>query len=155
MGIEIERKFLVKNSDYKAGAIGIHYVQGYLSSHAHRVVRVRIIEKDAFLTIKGPNDGASRIEYEYPIPYADALELLKLCEKPILEKYRYKISYEGLLWEVDEFLGDNAGLVVAEVELENEHQLISLPLWVGDEVTYDLRYRNSNLIHNPYSKWHQ
>jgi CYTH domain-containing protein len=132
----------------------VHYRQGYLSSHPGRTVRIRTVEDKGYLTIKGISMGATRSEYEYEIPGAEAAELLRdLCEKPIIEKIRYKIRYEDLLWEVDEFLGENAGLVVAEVELADENQSVTLPSWAGTEVTADARYYNSNLFKNPYSKW--
>lgn len=154
MGVEIEKKFLVKGTGWKAGATGVHYRQGYLSSHPERTVRIRTVEEKGYLTIKGIAAGATRSEYEYEIPGADAAKLLaELCEKPIIEKVRYKIPYEGLLWEVDEFLGENAGLVVAEVELTHENQPVPLPPWAGAEVTADARYYNSNLFKNPYTRW--
>lgn len=156
MGVEIERKYLVKGTDWKEAARGQFYRQGYLSSHPDRTVRVRTVEDQAYLTIKGKTSGASRPEYEYPIPYPDAIELLNhLCEKPVIEKVRYKIAYQGLLWEVDEFQGENQGLVVAEVELIDENQAISLPPWIDREVTTDKRYYNANLFKHPFSQWSQ
>ena len=154
MGLEIEKKFLVKDSSWKQQAAGVYYRQGYLSSQPARVVRIRTIEDKAYLTIKGKSVGAARSEYEYEIPYEEALEMLnQICEKPVIEKIRYKIMYQDLLWEVDEFEAENKGLVIAEVELENEYQNIDLPPWIGEEVTMDERYYNSNLIKNPFSKW--
>jgi len=154
MGIEIERKFLLVNNDWKHGAGGILYRQGYLSSIKERTVRIRIIEQNAYLTIKGVNDGIRRVEFEYEIPLADAeFMLAKLCEQDIIEKYRYRISYEGLIWEIDEFLGANKGLVVAEVELASEEQTIILPPWVGREVSGDYRYFNSALSKHPFTQW--
>jgi CYTH domain-containing protein len=156
MGIEIEKKYLVKGEEWKKEAQGKLYKQGYLSSHPDRTVRVRIVEDKGYLTIKGATSGASRSEYEYQISYQDALEMLnELCEKPILEKVRYKIIYQGLIWEVDEFRGENLGLVVAEVELRDENQQIILPAWVDREVTSEQKYYNSNLFKHPYSKWNQ
>lgn len=154
MGLEIERKYLVKGTDWKREGVARFYQQGYLSSHPDRTVRVRRIEDEAYLTIKGRTAGASRLEYEYPIPYSDAVEMLNhLCEKPLIEKFRYELIYDGLVWEVDEFLGDNSGLVVAEVELTDEHQPISLPPWVDQEVTTEEKYYNANLFRHPFSKW--
>ncbi len=154
MGLEIEKKYLVNGNAWKEGAKGESYRQGYVSSHRDRTVRVRTAGDKAFLTIKGTTQGATRREYEYEIPYADALEMLReICEKPIIEKVRYKIRYQGLLWEVDEFSGENQGLVVAEVELTSEDQPIDLPPWIGREVTGDETDTHANLIHHPYSKW--
>lgn len=154
MGVEIERKFLVLGDVWKNLAKPVLLRQGYLSSAAGRVVRVRIEGDAAVLTIKGRTSGATRGEWEYPIPLEDAAAFLdELCEKPIIEKYRYRIPYRGFTWEVDEFLGDNAGLVVAEIELESEAQAFDRPDWVGEEVTQDARYYNANLIRNPYRNW--
>lgn len=154
MGKEIERKYLVKGTEWKKLAKGTSYRQGYLSTVKERTVRVRTIDDKGFLTIKGITVGASRAEYEYEIPADDANAMLSnLCEKPLIEKNRYKIGYAGLTWEVDEFFGDNAGLVVAEVELTSEDQKIDLPAWVGEQVTSDPRYFNSNLTKNPYKNW--
>ncbi len=154
MGREIERKYLVKSDAWKAGAKGAVYRQGYLSSIKERVVRVRTIEDKGFLTIKGITQGVSRSEFEYEISVEDANVMLdNICEKPLIEKKRYKIPVEGLVFEVDEFFGENAGLVVAEVELEDEKQKVDLPEWIGAEVSGDPRYFNSNLIRHPYTKW--
>lgn len=154
MGVEIERKFLVRNSAWKALAQGVLLRQGYLSSAPERIVRVRIEGTTAVLTIKGRTTGMTRSEWEYPIPMADAQAFLdKLCERPIIEKYRYRIPVEGMTWEVDEFLGENAGLVVAEIELESEQQAFAKPDWIGEEVTHDARYFNANLLRHPYTKW--
>ena len=146
MGIEIERKYLVKGTDWKKGTKAQLYQQGYLSSHADRTVRVRRADDQGYITIKGKSEGARRVEYEYAIPLQDALELLHhLCEQPIIEKARYRIEYEGLVWEVDEFQGENTGLIVAEVELSDEHQKVILPPWVDREITLELKYYNSQL----------
>jgi adenylate cyclase len=154
MGIEIERKFLVRDERWKAMAQGTLLRQGYLSSTPERVVRVRIEGDMAMLTIKGRNLGATRSEWEYPIPMDDASAFLEgLCERPIIEKKRYRIDYQGMTWEVDEFLGENAGLVVAEIELESEQQAFAKPDWIGEEVTHDPRYFNANLLRHPYSAW--
>ena len=154
MGTEIERKFLLTGDDWKTLATGTYYRQGYLSSQKERTVRVRIIADTGFLTIKGKSIGATRMEYEYEIPVEDAKVLLnKLCEKPIIEKNRYKIKFAGFTWEVDEFFGENEGLIVAEIELESEDQQFEKPEWIGEEVGSDPRYFNSNLIKNPFSSW--
>lgn len=154
MGIETERKYLVKGDDWKKQGKGQFYQQGYLSSHPDRTVRVRTAGNSGYLTIKGRTTGASRSEYEYPIPYPDAQEMLdQLCEKPIIKKIRYRIDYKGLVWEVDEFQGENRGLVVAEVELTDEQQLVVLPDWVDREVTAEARYYNANLVSHPFSQW--
>ncbi len=154
MGLEIERKFLVTGDAWRAGGRPVLLRQGYLSSQAERVVRVRIEDDRAMLTIKGPNVGASRGEWEYPIPLADAEHMLAhLCETPLIEKYRTRVVFAGMTWEVDEFLGANAGLVVAEIELESEQQAFERPDWVGQEVTDQRRYYNSCLIKQPYSQW--
>lgn len=154
MGKEIERKFLVRGDDWKSLATGTFYRQGYLNSARERTVRIRIIDEKAFLTIKGITVGATRAEYEYEIPYADCTALLDdLAEKPLIEKKRYKVPFEGLIWEIDEFFGENSGLVVAEVELESEDQALRKPGWVGEEVTGDPRYFNSSLIKKPFSRW--
>ncbi len=154
MGIEIEKKFLLKGGEWKQLAVGIAYRQGYLNSVKERTVRVRTINDKGFLTIKGISVGATRLEYEYEIPLEDAQALLdELCEKPLIEKNRYKVDFGGFTWEIDEFFGQNDGLIVAEIELESEDQSFDKPQWVGEEVTGDSRYFNSNLIKNPYSQW--
>jgi adenylate cyclase len=154
MGIEIERKFLVRGDAWRTDAIGTAYRQGYLHADADRTVRVRVAGPQAWLTIKGPTTGARRLEYEYPIPLADAEELLvHLCGRPLIEKVRYRIPHGGLIWEVDELEGGNAGLVLAEVELTREDQAITLPPWVGEEVTGDPRYYNASLAQRPYTQW--
>lgn len=154
MGTEIERKFLLKEDTWRSLAKGIRYRQGYLNSSKERIVRVRTIDDRGYLTIKGITTGATRLEYEYDIPEKDATAMLDdLCEKPLIEKNRYKIDFAGLVWEVDEFFGENIGLLVAEVELESEDQPFEKPDWIGDEVTGDPKYFNSNLVINPYIKW--
>jgi adenylate cyclase len=154
MGKEIERKFLVKGEAWKSLAKGVSYRQGYLNSVKERTVRVRTVGDKGFLTVKGITTGASRAEYEYRIPQSDAEAMLNdLCEKPLIEKNRYKIKDRDLIWEVDEFFGENRGLIVAEVELQSESQSVEKPGWVGEEVTGDPRYFNANLIKHPYSKW--
>lgn len=154
MGKEIERKYLVKNEDWKKLAEGVYYKQGYLSTVKERTVRVRTVGEKGYLTIKGLTVGVSRSEFEYQIPAEEANQMLdNLCEKPIIEKLRAKVDYKGLTWEIDEFHGENEGLVVAEVEIQDENQVIELPDWVGEEVSGDPRYFNSNLIKNPFTKW--
>ena len=154
MGVEIERKFLVRDDSWKSLGQGILLRQGYLSSVPERIVRVRIEGEAAMLTIKGHTAGATRSEWEYPIPMADAQAFLDaLCERPVIEKKRYRIPYEGMVWEVDEFSGENAGLVVAEIELIAEDQAFVKPEWVGEEVTHDPRYFNASLLRHPYARW--
>ena len=154
MATEIERKYRVIGTDWRQPDNASEYRQGYLSTVKERTVRVRVIGDRGFLTIKGITVGATRTEYEYEIPLADAGAMLsELCEQPIIEKTRYVIDWEGTTWEVDEFRGVNAGLVVAEVELDNPDRVIPLPPWIGKEVTDDPRYFNSNLIARPYSTW--
>lgn len=154
MAKEIERKFLVKGTEFKTLAKGTSYRQGYLSTVKERTVRVRTIDDKGYLTIKGITVGATRVEYEYEIPAGEADDMLSnLCEKPLIEKNRYKIPFAGLTWEVDEFFGDNDGLIVAEVELESEEQKFEKPDWIGEEVTSDPRYFNSNLTKNPFKNW--
>lgn len=152
MGIEIERKFLVVNDEWRS-ATPVYFCQGYLNRGKGRTVRVRVAGEQGFLTIKGATSGISRSEFEYEIPLADAKQLFALCDGPLIEKYRRKITHEGMLWEVDEFLGDNQGLVVAEIELESENQQFTKPNWLGVEVTQDNRYYNSALSLNPYNSW--
>ncbi|TYQ21917.1 UNVERIFIED_ORG: CYTH domain-containing protein [Zoogloea ramigera] len=154
MGVEIERKFLVQGDAWKTLGEPVFFRQGYLSSQKERTVRVRIEGDRAVITIKGKSVGATRGEWEYPIPMQDAAELLDgLCEQPLIEKYRRKITNGAHVWEVDEFLGANAGLVVAEIELGAEDEAFDQPEWVADEVTDDARYYNSNLIKQPFSGW--
>jgi CYTH domain-containing protein len=154
MPLEIERKFLVTGEAWREQATGRQYRQGYLSSDPERSVRVRLADEQAWLTIKGRSRGAARAEYEYTIPVEHARELLDtLCLQPLIEKTRYQVVYSGMTWEIDEFTGDNDGLVIAEVELESEGQAFDLPAWVGDDVTGDPRYYNASLIAHPYSQW--
>ena len=156
MAKEIEKKFLVKSDAWKEGAKITYYKQGYLSSTKERVVRVRTIDKKGFLTIKGITIGVTRSEFEYEIPAEEAnLMLDNLCEKPVIEKNRAKVNFGGLVWEIDEFFGENQGLVVAEVELTDENQEIKKPDWVGEEVSGDPRYFNSNLIKHPFTQWNK
>jgi len=153
MAQEIERKFLVLNNDYKNGIDGVLYRQGYLCISPKRTIRVRTVGNTGYITIKGLSKGAARSEFEYSIPKNDAEKLFLLCETPLIEKYRYFVPYKGNTWEVDEFLGENNGLVIAEIELESETQTFELPPWVGAEVTSDPRYYNSNLVRFPFNRW--
>ena len=154
MAKEIERKFLVKNESFKLFSTGVIYRQGYLNRDKARTVRVRVAGEQAFITIKGLTNGMERMEFEYPISITDANEMLEtLCVKPLIEKLRYKIMSDGHLWEVDEFIGDNEGLTVAEVELKSSDENVVIPDWVGQEVTGDLMYFNSNLVINPFKSW--
>ncbi len=158
MSIEIEKKFLLIGEDWRALGKSKRFRQGYLSVSKERVVRVRTIEDKGvgkgFITIKGTTIGATRLEYEYEIPFIECQGMLdQLAIRPILEKERYQIEYKGLIWEVDEFLGENKGLLVAEVELDSEDQVFDKPDWIGEEVTGDPKYYNSNLIRHPFSTW--
>lgn len=154
MATEIERKFLVRDDSWRQLGKASHFRQGYLCTEPGRSVRVRVAGDKGFLTIKGKTVNATRTEYEYVIPQPDADAMLEeLCERPLIEKTRYRIDHEGLVWEVDEFEGENAGLVVAEVELLSENQDIAMPSWIGEEVTADPRYYNASLIANPFSRW--
>jgi CYTH domain-containing protein len=153
MAIEIERKFLVKGNRWRELAIGSRYRQGYIASGT-KTVRIRVVGNQGYLTIKGPTTGIARAEYEYEIPVADALEMLQtLCEPPLIEKTRYKVEWSGLLWEIDEFEGENQGLILAEIELADANQAIALPDWIGEEVSHDSRYFNANLTKHPFSQW--
>lgn len=154
MAQEIERKFLVQGDAWRKGTERVLIRQGYLSADGARTVRVRIKGERAFVTIKGPPVALVRAEYEYEIPIADADEMLHhLCMKPLIEKWRYFVSFAGVMWEVDEFLNENAGLVVAELELHDAAQQVQLPAWVAQEVTSDLRYTNANLAKRPFATW--
>lgn len=154
MGREIERKFLVRDRSILAGLSATTYRQGYLSTDPERTVRVRRAGNRAFLTIKGASVGPTRAEYEYEIPPADADELLdRLTLRPLVEKRRHILVSGGLTWEIDVFEADNAGLVLAEVELPSADHPLAIPSWAGDEVTEDARYMNANLVAHPYREW--
>lgn len=154
MGLEIERKYLLCSEAWRELGPGLVIVQGYLSTTRDCAVRVRIIGDTAFLGIKGKTSGMTRQEFEYSIPVQDAQEMLEsLAERPFIEKTRYTIPYGGLIWEIDEFHGENQGLIIAEVELTAENQQINIPEWIGSEVTNDPRYYNANLVAHPYSHW--
>ncbi len=154
MPIEIERKFLVKSDAWRSLADGVLYRQGYLAATADCTVRVRVVGEQGYLTIKGATRGIARTEFEYMIPVDEALAMLDtLCEPPLIQKKRYTIAWSGLVWEVDEFEGENQGLIVAEVELTDEQQAIALPDWIDREVSDDPRYFNANLAKHPFSEW--
>ena len=150
---EIERKFLVDKMRWNPNGKGTQIKQGYLSVDHERVVRVRIAGERAFLTIKGIMTGITRAEFEYEIPVSEAEQLMSLCLKQPIFKTRYVEYKENLVWEIDVFEDENKGLVIAEVELDDEDQNIELPDWIEQEVSSDYRYFNSWLSQNPYSKW--
>ena len=153
MGIEIERKFLVKDPSWKHVAdSGLSCKQGYLVSDSEKTVRVRVMGDLAYLTIKGATSGISRAEFEYEIPVADAVAMLELCGN-IVEKTRYRVGHTGMVWELDVFEGANAGLVVAEIELQSEELFFELPDWLGEEVSGEIRYYNSRLAEHPFTQW--
>ena len=146
MAKEIERKFLVKSTDYKVLAREKYHIQqGYLSTRKEATIRVRIKEDTAFLTIKGVTTGAIRDEWEYPIPLNDAIEMMRLTQGVVIDKTRYIIECEGKVWEIDEFHGEHEGLVVAEVELNDEKETFPIPPFIGEEVTGNINYYNSTL----------
>ena len=153
MATEIERKFLMKSDAWREGPPGVKICQGYLARDRERAVRVRLMGAEAFLTVKGAGEGITRSEFEYPVPLADAQEMLTLCLPSPVEKVRHERHHAGSLWEVDEFLGDNAGLVVAEIELDAEHSDFEKPDWLGEEVTHDPRYLNACLAEHPWREW--
>lgn len=154
MGQEIERKFLVIDDTWRSAARGMLYRQGYIPTTDARTVRIRTVGNQGYLTLKGPVANLSRLEFEYAIPLADAQTMLDtLCDPPFIEKYRYRLPLGEVTWEVDEFLGANQGLIVAEVELTSPDQPLHLPNWVGQEVTGDKRYYNSSLARHPFKKW--
>jgi adenylate cyclase len=156
MGREIERKFLVRSDDWRQLGAGVLYRQGYLTSSAGCTVRVRVAGEQGYLTIKSATTGISRAEYEYAIPLGEAMELLDtLCQRPLIEKTRYRIPWQTVVWEVDEFAGENQGLILAEVELTSPDQPLDLPDWIGEEVSGDPRYFNSNLVKYPFREWGQ
>lgn len=154
MGVEIERKFLVRDRHFLEGLQGERLVQAYLSHDPRATVRVRIHDQDAWLTVKGKNHGAVRSEFEYPIPASDARAMIdEMCPSGVIDKTRYRLPQGELTWEVDVFHGDNQGLIVAELELTRQDQAFSRPAWLGDEVTADPRYFNSSLSRRPYGLW--
>ncbi|HIQ28922.1 MAG TPA: CYTH domain-containing protein [Sulfurovum sp.] len=154
MAIEIERKFLIDKNFLPTLKNGYLIKQGYIQTIDLTTVRVRIRDKEAFLTIKSKNKDTTRLEFEYPIPLKDAHKMLEnLCQTALVEKIRYLIKHEGHTWEVDVFEGLNKGLIVAEIELDSEDEAFVLPKWIAQEVSNDSRYYNSNLITHPYSAW--
>ena len=154
MAVEIERKYLIDLEKLGTLENGIRIKQGYLSINKESVVRVRIKNDKGYLTVKGSNNGISRLEFEYEIPFNEANEMLdNLCQKPVIDKSRYIVNYDTNIWEIDIFYGDNEGLVVAEVELKDENEKINLPSWIKKEVSQDVRYFNSNLMKHPYKDW--
>ena len=154
MAQEIERKFLVRGEIWRSIASGVPCRQGYLCSAKERTVRVRTLGGQAFLTVKGLTVGARRTEYEYEIPFDEGKAMLdELAEKPLVEKNRHTIKQGELVWEIDEFFGDNQGLVIAEIELPDENYEFEKPDWAGEEVTGDPRYYNVNLSKMPFTSW--
>ncbi|WP_306567438.1 CYTH domain-containing protein [Flavobacterium lindanitolerans] len=154
--LEIERKFLVNSDQFKTLAFAKnHIAQGYLNSHPERTVRIRIKGESGFLTIKGKGNesGVSRFEWETEIPLMEARHLIQLCEKGVIDKIRYEVRSGNHIFEVDEFFGDNEGLVIAEVELKSEDETFEKPDWLGSEVTNDERYYNAFLSQHPYKTW--
>ena len=154
MSYEIERKFLVTDTDFLRDEVGQECRQGYLPTAGTTTVRVRLIGDRAYLTVKGADAGITRREFEYEIPVVDAEDMLDLlCDEPLIEKTRHQIEFDGTRWDVDLFHGVNQGLNVAEVELASEQQVFAKPPWVGDEVTGQAAYYNFNLARNPYTQW--
>lgn len=155
MATEIEHKFLIRDDRWRRQIESAVWMrQGYLTSDARCSVRVRVADGRGFLNLKSGTLGIQRSEYEYPIPLAEAEEILDtLCEKPLLEKTRHYLRHGEHLWEIDEFAGDNAGLIVAEVELKHPEEPFARPDWLGEEVSHDIRYYNSQLVRVPYSRW--
>lgn len=155
MNTEIERKYLVKKELWAASnkPKGLPIKQSYLSTHPDKTIRIRTIGEKALLTIKGRMIGLTRPEYEYEIPLKEAQEMIELFGEKLIEKTRFLINFEGKTWEVDVFEGENEGLIVAEIELESEEEAFESPTWVGQEVSTDIRYFNSNLQDNPFTKW--
>ena len=156
MAVEIERKFLVKNNSFKQESFAKKSMkQGYLNSNKNRTVRIRITDDKAFITVKGNSNstGVSRFEWEKEIDKLEAEELLLLCETTIIEKNRFYVKSHQHVYEIDEFFGDNYGLIIAEVELKNEDEAYTKPLWLGEEVTGQKKYYNSKLSKNPFKDW--
>lgn len=154
MAKEIERKFLVKSKAYRALAEPISFMQGYISRVPGKIVRIRLAGEKGFVTIKGISTGYEREEFEYEIPATDARQILdKLCEKPLIEKTRWTVSHKDKTWIIDEFEGENEGLVVAEIELTSSDESFEKPGWLGCEVTNEPRYYNSHLVVHPYKDW--
>ena len=154
MGVEIERKFLVKNTSFLKNLKGVRIKQGYLFIGKNSVSRVRVKGDRAFLTVKGRTGTISRLEFEYEIPLEDAETMLEqICLKPLIEKERFEVNFGSHLWEIDVFYGENEGLIIAEIELNDENEFFEKPPWAGKEVTDDERYYNYSLVKNPFSRW--
>lgn len=155
MPLEIERKFLVRKDLWYAilKPEGEDILQGYLVSEPSMTIRIRITKKECTLTIKGPAQNYSRKEFEFSIPEKDALEILAAFSMSKIEKTRYRVEFEAKTWEIDEFYGDNEGLIMAEIELKEEDEMIKLPQWLGEEVTADERYKNASLAAHPFKGW--
>ena len=154
MKVEIERKFLVKNQDWKKLIVEKHSIQqGYLNTDKSCNVRVRIMNSAAFITIKGKRVNTARPEFEYEIPLNDAESILKLTKNSIIKKTRFTVNHKGQIWEIDQFEGDNQGLVIAEIELKQKDEVISLPNWIGTEISNDERFYNLSLSSNPFKNW--
>lgn len=155
MGVEIERKFLLADTSWRNQVQrSERLIQGYLASDKLRSIRVRVQGDQALLNIKYSEDGIQRLEYEYPVPLDDAREILdKVAQRPVIDKIRHYIQRDGHLWEIDEFFGENAGLIVAEIELATVDEVFVRPPWLGAEVSQDQRYYNSNLARHPYTRW--
>ena len=155
MGVEIERKFLIRDDSWRAKAgEGVQYKQGYLSTDPGRTVRVRLAGDQGYITTKAKGEGIERLEFEYEIPGEEAAEMLEKCAlQPTISKKRYRLEFGRHVYEVDEFEGRNAGLLVAEIELQSSYEVFDRPAWLGKEVTEDARYLNANLVENPYDGW--
>ena len=155
MAVEIERKYLVKSMDWKVMAnAGTRFMQGYMANTEKVAIRVRVAGEQAWLTLKSASAGISRLEFEYSLPVADAMQMLnEFCLGQVIQKTRYRLPLDGHVWEIDVFHGANEGLVLAEIELENEQESFTLPDWIGTEVSGDKRYYNSYLSQTPYRNW--
>jgi len=154
MNQEIERKFRIDSNLLPALKDGHIVKQAYIETRDHTTVRVRLFDETGYLTIKGPTQGISRLEYEYPIPASDAEDMMRnLCGDTLIEKVRYRIPFAEHVWELDVFEGDNQGLIIAEIELASEQEAFERPDWLAEEVSHDARYFNSNLARHPYSRW--
>lgn len=153
MAVEIERKFLVRGDAWRRGAVATEYRQGYLAIEPQCSIRVRVADEQAWLTIKSGSQGIARQEFEYPVPQDDAAALLGLCLPGVISKTRHVLTHGGHCWEVDEFHGDNTGLIVAEIELESVDEVFDKPEWLGEEVSDDPRYYNATLSVRPYCRW--
>jgi adenylate cyclase len=153
--LEIEHKYLIRKDLWYAvqKPLGTDIRQGYLTADPEKTIRIRTTGTNAYITIKGPRRNDTRAEYEYPVPLSEANELLQLCTATVIEKVRYRIEYAGKTWEVDEFFGENEGLILAEIELGFAEEKYDKPAWAGEEVTSDPRYYNSYLSRNPFSRW--